>query len=362
MKLSSFEQFKKDFLDFPFSDTDDVSLLKNINFNILHISSWRSQMDKYFTLLKIIPYSYITVLCKFFGVRSKSAKSLFDREVSNLSGGMSLNEIWRDFYLNELKKYENQKGRRLDLIKKLFHKIFLIVFCIIVVIFNLVFLTVLPLFMAVVLSKVIFSPRVDLRGFYSFYKSEKNLYVVSSKDSQLFEPVISHEHIHLLQDEIYKSGSISVFSFNKESINQKIFNESKLVEYSEYASIAYLFSPLEIEARLHEVLLTYYRKTKVMPKNRKEFGKLIFNFKFLSLPSDDDYENLLETRFYSGVEAYFIQQLVVLNSQFHAQFLGYVLPIFYRRLLTYYRATELIAEFDKDPPDRSLFDKLYISD
>ena len=38
---SSFEQFKKDFQEFPFSQADDMSWLKNMNYKISHISNLR---------------------------------------------------------------------------------------------------------------------------------------------------------------------------------------------------------------------------------------------------------------------------------------------------------------------------------
>ena len=96
-----------------------------------------------------------------------------------------------------------------------------------------------------------------------------------------------------------------------------------------------------------------------MPRNTVEFSDMIHNFKFLTLKTEDNYKSLLETRFYSGVEAYFIVQIETLDTDSAIIFLQQVLPIFYRRLLTYYGANDLISEFDKNPPDTTLFNKLF---
>ena len=360
---SSFEQFKKDFQDFPFGQADDMSWLKSIKFKISHISSLRRLVGRFCITLMITPEFSSLYIKHFFGAPLNSKNNLFWYEITqkvNESKNLSLKFIWKSCFLDESSKYENGTKSISNSLKNLLHKSYLSFISALAITLSIFALATLPFIILPVLVIFSFNMQIDPRGFYSAALSNRTLYVMKGrKKIEHFDPVISHEHIHMIQDEMYKSGFIQNLTFNNFSVNAEIFNFETLKKYKEKVPVNYLFSPLEIEARLHEIVLTYYRSKKSMPRNAVEFVEMIMNFKLLTLNTEENYKILLETRFYSGVETYFIAQIEVLKTESAAMFLQHVLPIFYRRLLTYYGATELISEFDKNPPDTTLFDKLF---
>ena len=69
------------------------------------------------------------------------------------------------------------------------------------------------------------------------------------------DAVLSHEHIHLLQ---HKFGL---------STTRYLRNPDDLIaeEYNGDSSVLYMFEDIEVEARLHEIVLSYYRKAHALP-------------------------------------------------------------------------------------------------
>ena len=311
----------------------------------------------------ITPKFLILYIKQFFGAELHSKNNLFWNEVTqqiNESKNFSLKSIWKTCYLNKSSKYEKDTKSIFKSIEKLLYKIQLFFISALAVILSITTLAILPIILLSGFFIMSFNRRIDPRGFYSALLSNRTLYVIGDKKKmEHFDPVISHEHLHMIQDEMYKSGLIQNITFNNDAVDTEIFNSDALKKYRKKVSLNYVFSPLEIEARLHEIVLTYYRSKKSMPRNTVEFSDMIHNFKFLTLKTEDNYKSLLETRFYSGVEAYFIVQIETLDTDSAIIFLQQVLPIFYRRLLTYYGANDLISEFDKNPPDTTLFNKLF---
>lgn len=363
-EMNSCEQFKKDFEEFPFSETDDVSWLINMNHRICHISNLRRLIGKYHQILTLTPTIYVFFLKQFLSIPTKPVRNIFWTEAVarlRMTNELSLKGIWEKHYLEKIQAPEEETKKNSTYYKNLFKKIILLFQVIIIASLSLIAALISPLIFLAGLVHFIFSDRTDAMGFYSSILSNKTLYLVNkSSNYDYYHPIISHEHIHMIQDEMYKSGFIQPLIFHKTNVINDICYTEKLNKVSKICTLDYLFSPLEIEARLHEVVLTYYREKKIMPKNADEFIELILSFRFLAHSTEDNYENLLETRYRIGADNYFNLTFILLKTEHAATFFRDVLPIFYRRLLTYYGATSLIEEFDKSPPDRTLFDKLFI--
>ncbi len=365
IETSSFEQFKKDFEEYPFNDSDDITWQKSMNYKIVNISKFKNLISKFQQLVIMTPKIYSIILNNFFDKQSKLSRSIFLSETKiymKIFNDFSAKGIWKKYYLDKSSNLDNEIIALHKQVKNALYKSYLLTQTSMIYLFAVILLSVSPLILLAAFANYLFSFQKNAMGFYSSFLSNKTLYVVNYRNNfDYLTPLISHEHIHMIQDEMYKSGLIDSLVFDKAAISEDIFHTEKLNRVGKKCPVDYLFSPLEIEARLHEVVLTYYRAKKIMPKNADEFIDLVLDFRFFAHSTDSDYEDLLETRFPSGVDNFFFIQFKVLNRESACIFINHVLPIFYRRLLTYYGAATLIKEFDQSPPDRTLFDKLFIS-
>ena len=86
-----------------------------------------------------------------------------------------------------------------------------------------------------------------------------------------FETVVSHEHIHMLQA-CYFSERVK-YEDETDRVN---FLKTLLKDpENDFRFISYFFKIDEMEARLHEVILSYYRNQGELPLDEKGFIKLL---------------------------------------------------------------------------------------
>jgi hypothetical protein len=96
----------------------------------------------------------------------------------------------------------------------------------------------------------------------------------SSKDTN--DGIISHEHIHLLQDHYFSRLDMPYRSYNHFSGKNEIVLKQLLNNPEQkFNDLQYYFQINEMEARLHEVVLSHYRVYRVLPATHHEFTEMI---------------------------------------------------------------------------------------
>jgi len=101
----------------------------------------------------------------------------------------------------------------------------------------------------------------------------ESFYVFIKKSKGNEDAIVSHECLHVLQD--YQN-------FDGEEVNRNLDVEANLKgnvedKYLDNSTVKYFFNRLEIEARLHEVVLMHYRSKKLMPLDVSEFRVMLIN-------------------------------------------------------------------------------------
>lgn len=186
------------------------------------------------------------------------------------------------------------------------------------------------------------------------------IHVGRIKTRQQVDAVITHEHLHLLQN------------WNGMQRSKQIINLYSLVSFNPKfdAFTRYLFERSEVEARLHEVVLSYYRMCRKLPSSTGQF------FEMLSASNQIGWlvkEALLE----KGIEAAdisaqfkerdlkFAEQMEAIllninNLDMLYRFISEVLTVMYGNLLKYYGdsiSSEAFLHLIERP---NLYDELYV--
>ena len=176
-----------------------------------------------------------------------------------------------------------------------------------------------------------------------------------------FESIVSHEHIHLLQNYYFPEGR--KFSFGSEKVN---FLKSLLEEpENDFALVLYLFNANEMEARLHELVLSYYRKYGELPSDEIGFLKLLFGSRGGDL--DPSIFRALENRPYpkqmeydtrcEKMEDELLYAIFELTKPYH--YLCEVLPVMYGNLLIVYGDTNRAKKYFDTVSSFELYNQLY---
>jgi len=172
--------------------------------------------------------------------------------------------------------------------------------------------------------------------------------------------VVSHEHIHLLQ---YK---------NLESIVPAVKNADMLLcdKYKDDAFVLYLLDSRESEARLHEVVLSYYRIKKELPLTKDGFIKLLAGSNQLGwlVTSAMESNNIGlkgEITEYFERDVEFVKQLELIllfckNPDMMFRFITEALPVMYGNLLRHYGDEESSFCFMNTVERPNLYDTLYV--
>lgn len=176
--------------------------------------------------------------------------------------------------------------------------------------------------------------------------------------------MISHEHIHLLQ---HKGNPVTEHSRGVSWPDDQLFTESaranKILPH-----IKYLLERNEVEARLHELVLSFYRMQKNLPLNIPSFLALLASSKQVGWLVS---ETLTEAKAGFGpVLTEFIErdrmqakdlEIVFLSlpeDQLY-RFITEVLPVMYGNLLKYYGDNAASHKFLSQITRPNFYDQLY---
>lgn len=181
-----------------------------------------------------------------------------------------------------------------------------------------------------------------------------------SKRGTSMDAVLSHEHVHLLQ---HKFGL---------STTRYLRNPDDLIaeEYNGDSSVLYMFEDIEVEARLHEIVLSYYRKARALPLTVDAFLQALAGCEHMS----EQVVQALKSRgvqlpssvlSYQAREAVMAEDLddilfAIKDIDCRYRFITEVLTVMYGNLLRYYgdeRSSQIFMEQIERP---NLYDTLYI--
>lgn len=192
-----------------------------------------------------------------------------------------------------------------------------------------------------------------------------------TKLQQSDDAIISHEHIHLLQNQYFPSEKIpsrnnTVFYGEKKDSLKNILENPE--EYFEIA--AYYFSLNEMEARLHEVVLSFYRKNNSLPKSCDEYIQMLSSTtSLLGVLVRDTLKDYIKlstfiikpyTVRHCQVQKDIVVAILILKDKgIKKRFILEVLPIMYANLLVLYGYVDESHSFLQTVECKDLFDELY---
>lgn len=186
------------------------------------------------------------------------------------------------------------------------------------------------------------------------------------KSHVLYDAVLSHEHFHLVQHEVFleRSGS-----YRDPDCRQKLAL-FMLPEYAEDDLALYFMSLDEVEPRLHEVVLSFYRKYATLPLNYNGYlnmmlsveglGEAIFvvlsGFDDVAVQEPNEYFALRESSAGSeiGLSIRFLS-----DAQIIKRFFCEALAVIYGNLLMVYGGSELANRYLSTVKDHNLYYEMY---
>ena len=170
-------------------------------------------------------------------------------------------------------------------------------------------------------------------------------------------PTVSHEHIHLLQHKNTENHSRHVRS------PQELLSEKGLAE----PFLLYLLEKREVEARLHESVLSFYRTHHQLPVTVSAFlGLLASSQQFGWLVTDAlelmDVSFPRELGTYRERDVMFAEQLewvlmYIKTPELKCRYITEILPVMYGNLLEYYGADA--SDYFKEIERPNFYDDLY---
>lgn len=193
----------------------------------------------------------------------------------------------------------------------------------------------------------------------SFFQDERVVTIKNGTKSKVNpDSVVSHEHLHFLQHLNSENNRIMRFP-------EIVLPETKRKD----RFLLYIYEKNELEARLHEIVLSYYRFKKMLPVTKKEFFELLGGSKFFGeivVPTlkingidiqDNDFEYpARETEWEIQLGSIF---LYTTNSDIDFRIITEILPVMYGNLLRYYGDTETSFNFSKEIERPNFYDVLY---
>lgn len=232
--------------------------------------------------------------------------------------------------------------------------------------FIFIYIVIIAVFTALKLTNALFSTKYysSLFGFYTHgigLKNEVNIVNKSVKKANInLESVVSHEHLHLLQQ-------LEGVMYDNEIQKKDFFDRVRLIiesENSEY--ILYLSQRHEVEARLHEMVLSFYRHHGLMPLSYEEFmGFLLANEKLQQILKHDKNINCFSryesyaVREEEAVSELFIILFVIKDTLVISRFVKEVLSVMYSNLLHYYGDEAASKKMLESIPSTLLYEQLY---
>ena len=206
----------------------------------------------------------------------------------------------------------------------------------------------------------------NCRGFYLPAIGSENQ-ITARLGSGLMDPlaIISHEHLHFLQrmNNEFQGGGVNNLNFlNSEQANNERFKQ--LAQFMLYA-----FERNEVEARLHEIVLSYYRANRELPLTIGGFINLMatcndfddwvvssLSSKEIFIPRDDV---RFQVRDQKMAEQLKLMLCFFGDDDLRFRFVSEVLSVMYARLLMYYGDKKSSANFMGEISRPNLYDRMY---
>ena len=202
-------------------------------------------------------------------------------------------------------------------------------------------------------------PKV-LGMFIPYFKGGLQIFVKSrTRLNENDAPVVSHEHIHLLQHR------------NPESHCRHVRSPKELLteEGGADSFILYVLEKMEVEARLHESVLSFYRAYHYLPTTVSGFLGLLASSEIIGLLVTGILESGGVTfdhqqRKYPERDAGPVQQLGwvltdIKTPELRCRYIAEVLPVMYGNLLKYYGDNVASGSFQKGIDRPNFYDELY---
>lgn len=189
-------------------------------------------------------------------------------------------------------------------------------------------------------------------------------------DPESTKAIISHEHIHYRQflesvsrKSNYKKGKL---------INGHFLLNERDEDYGRMKD--YWFSEVEVEARLHELVIGYYRRFSQLPLSIEEFSKVVFLSPCVlksKFPGHERSSIKRWVRLKKGKDLFcgFRSKEICLDILLMCDSLGgrdsaikyvyEVLPVFYSRLLGYYGDSQASKKISDQIVRPNFYDQLY---
>lgn len=367
-EYNSFQRFSIELSPELLAGCEEEHFLSNQKFRIKTTNKFKSFI---FNLKSSMLYSWLIAKAGFTGNvdRKKIPLGASIKDIQNEIKEINTKEKLREAYNSTLFESQRKKNKNYWL-THIFNVIDKTVLFSISIPVLIIFITYFTFFLLYQISRKSYHSfkAAILRNAEGFYNSagDSSTVFVHERNSQgnLFESVVSHEHLHFVQNRFITNEKSYYFRFLKENW-VFFFNCSRPKDMSK---IEYLFESIEIEARLHELVICHFREFHEIPKNHTEFLDFLNKFRFYPLifrnteTDKNEIKKLLVSRFPGAVEdSFFLINRLLADENKH-QFFIEVLPVFYSNLLIYYGFTNLSSEFLKTVPNSGLFSKIYRAD
>lgn len=205
-------------------------------------------------------------------------------------------------------------------------------------------------------------------GFFAPFRREEYEIVIKvrrvAKAGLDAASIISHEHIHLLQ---HKDKHVMAMSRNVIWPDHQLFTETARAS-AILPQLKYILERNEVEARLHEVVVSFYRMHKNLPLSTPSFFALLVASKQLGwlvsetlTDANVDFGQVLAV----VVERDKMQardlEIVLLSmpDELMLRFITEVLPVMYGNLLKYYGDDVVSRKFLSQISRPNFYDELY---
>jgi hypothetical protein len=177
-----------------------------------------------------------------------------------------------------------------------------------------------------------------------------------------FQPIVSHEHIHSIQNR-HRLEHIPVISFFRPiNLNCNIFLD-EIVKNEHYQ---YLLNAYELEARLHELVLSAYKETGLLPLKLEDFVDSMLSCTDIQVTFTDS-KNYLPSRKNLSFQprSNMIGRdiikifLYIKDDEARLRVIREVLSVSYGNLLKYYGDTAASKKFLSQISMPNLYNKIY---
>lgn len=201
-----------------------------------------------------------------------------------------------------------------------------------------------------------------LGHFVPFFKDELRIIVKARRHQEIEAPIVSHEHIHLLQHRNPESHCRHIRS------PQELLSEEGLTD----SFLLYILEKMEVEARLHESVLSFYRAHNYLPTTVSGFLALLASSETIGVLVT----NILavaDATFHRGPGTYPEREarpvehlgwvlMEIKTPELQRRYITEVLPVMYGNLLKYYGDDVASRSFLGNIDRPNFYDDLYAAE